>query len=62
MLEEKDKKPVRNQNRTVDLLAVEVSEVEMTRGVEEASGVGEIEAVTEGALEDIYLPDYGGSD
>ena len=62
MLKKKNKKPVRNQNRTVRLHAVEVREVEMIRGVEEASGVGKIEATAEDALEDIYLLDYGGSD
>jgi hypothetical protein len=62
MRKKKRKKLVRNQNRTVRLHAVEVREVEMIRGVEEVSGVGEIEATTEDALEDIYLLEYGGSD
>jgi hypothetical protein len=62
MRKKKRKKLVSNQNRTVRLHAVEVREVEMIRGVEEVSGVGEIEATTEDALEDIYLLEYGGSD
>jgi hypothetical protein len=62
MLKNKNKKPVRNQNRTVGVHAVEVREVEVIKGVEEVSGVGKIEDATEGALEDIFLPDYGGSD
>ena len=62
MRKKKRKKLVRNQNQTVCLHAVEVREVELNRGVEEISGVGEIETTTEDALEDIYLLEYGGSD
>ena len=62
MLKKKNKKPVRNQNRTVGVREVEVREVEVIRGVEEVSGVAKIEDATEGTLEDIFLPDYGGSD
>jgi len=62
MRKKKSKKPVRNQNRTVGLHAVKFHEVEMISGVEEASGLGKIEATIEDALEDIYLLDYGGSD
>jgi hypothetical protein len=62
MLNEENKKPMRNQNRTIDLHAVEGCEVEVIKGVEEVSGVAKIEATTEDALDELFLPDYGGSD
>jgi hypothetical protein len=62
MLKKENKKPMRTPNRTVDLHVIEECEVEVIRGVEEVSdGVG-IEATTENALEEIFPPEYGGSD
>jgi hypothetical protein len=62
MPKERNKKPVRNQSRTVGLQAVEARKVDVIRGVEEVYAGGKIEEVPEDALEDVFLPDYGGSD
>ena len=56
------KKPVTSQNRTIGVLAVEVSEVEMIRGVESVPGADETDATTEDALDEHFLPEYGGSE
>jgi hypothetical protein len=55
-------KPVRNQSRTTGVLAVEVSEVEVIGDVEDVSGDGETEAITEDDLEEHFPPEYGGSE
>jgi hypothetical protein len=62
MLKKENKKPVRSANRTVDLYAIEECEVEVIGDVEEVSDGVRIEATTENALEEIFLPEYGGSD
>ena len=56
------RKPVRSQSRTAGVIAVEASEVEVIRGVEDVSDVGETEAITEDDLEEHFPPEYGGSE
>ena len=56
------KKRVRSQSRTAGMVAVEVSAVEVIRRVEDVSGVGETEAITEDDLDEHFPPEYGGSE
>jgi hypothetical protein len=56
------KKPVRSQSRTAGMVAVEVSEVEVIRNIEDISNVGENDAIREDNLDEHFPREYGGSE
>ena len=62
MIKNKNEKPINSQNRIVGMGAVEPSEVEAIVEVENVEGMDEIEDMTEDAQDELYLPDYGGSE
>lgn len=55
------KKPVRRQNRTGGVLAVEITEIDVIRGGVDDS-VEETESPVLDALDEHFPPDYGGSE
>ena len=62
MPKKNNKKSVRSKNQTAGLQAVKESGVKMIRSVDNVDGVGAIKAARGEALDDFFLPEYGGSE